>query len=465
MCYNQNKKVGDSMNKKVGFFLTLFLITLFILPKHVYAEESTAVASIGNNKYSSLEEAIDVAQEGEIIKLLQDISFVNHEEVYVASIPKGVVIDLNNYDIEIGWNSEIGIGNLLFTGIGFTIRNGSISGRPDYVLWIGDEPVTEDVFIENVTVNGGINVYNSNNVVLRNVKATGKTYYALWGDQNAHITIESGSYHSSGVSTINFSKTDSDITIQGGTFTGKTFIAAGTPIDKLFVVGGTFQEDISEILPKKYECIKEDDLYIVRERKIEKLELDVVDIENLNQIINASIEEYKEIEISGKNIGAEVSIQEINAEEALKNMITLEIEKKLSGIKIEQFFDISINIIDNDSQEKLGLLSKLNQKLTFEVMIPNKMHGINNRKYYIIRKHNDEIEILDAVLSNDGKSLTFESDLFSTYAVAYLDEIEIENPNTYDNISVYWIMGIVSLIGIAITIFYLIDKANIKNME
>jgi len=46
------------------------------------------------------------------------------------------------------------------------------------------------------------------------------------------------------------------------------------------------------------------------------------------------------------------------------------------------------------------------------------------RKYHVIRKHNDIVEILDIQISEDDKSLSFETDQFS----AYRDIEEITNP-------------------------------------
>lgn len=45
-----------------------------------------------------------------------------------------------------------------------------------------------------------------------------------------------------------------------------------------------------------------------------------------------------------------------------------------------------------------------------------------SRTYYIIREHNNETEILNTTLSEDGKYLTFESDKFSSFALAFVDK-------------------------------------------
>lgn len=70
------------------------------------------------------------------------------------------------------------------------------------------------------------------------------------------------------------------------------------------------------------------------------------------------------------------------------------------------------------------------------------------RTYYIVRNHNGVLEVLDTVLSEDNKSLTFSSDKFSTYAIAYVDTLSLDSPQTGDNIIIYVALGLLSVCGI-----------------
>ena len=70
--------------------------------------------------------------------------------------------------------------------------------------------------------------------------------------------------------------------------------------------------------------------------------------------------------------------------------------------------------------------------------------------YYVIRLHNGKTDILDTTLTDDNK-VSFETDKFSSYALAYVDEkvdntTKIENPNTSDKALIY---GVISLIGLS----------------
>lgn len=112
--------------------------------------------------------------------------------------------------------------SLIFEGSDMTIKNGAFdSNGGAYGLFIGDMGDSDHVVVEDVTMRGGINVFNATNVVLKNVSISGMDYYAVWCDENAHVTIESGNYTSLGVAVIGMSLTETDLFIEGGTFEGK----------------------------------------------------------------------------------------------------------------------------------------------------------------------------------------------------------------------------------------------------
>ena len=101
------------------------------------------------------------------------------------------------------------------------MKNGTFvsENRADYPLFIGDGP-TSNVVLEGITVGGGINVYNSRNVVLRDVTANAEgSYYAIWCDEGAFVTVESGSYSSKGAGVVGITASaPSDLTVNGGEF-------------------------------------------------------------------------------------------------------------------------------------------------------------------------------------------------------------------------------------------------------
>ena len=70
------------------------------------------------------------------------------------------------------------------------------------------------------------------------------------------------------------------------------------------------------------------------------------------------------------------------------------------------------------------------------------------RKYYVVRYHDGKSEVIPATV--DGNIITFESDKFSTYALAYEDtkNSSIENPPTSDNVIIDLAVGTASVIGL-----------------
>ena len=65
---------------------------------------------------------------------------------------------------------------------------------------------------------------------------------------------------------------------------------------------------------------------------------------------------------------------------------------------------------------------------------------------------------MNTTLSKDGKSVSFETDKFSTYAIVYEDEVSVNNPKTGDEITTYITLGCLSLIAIAGVGIYLSKK-------
>ena len=113
-------------------------------------------------------------------------------------------------------------------------------------------------------------------------------------------------------------------------------------------------------------------------------------------------------------------------------------------------YEVLKSRIENISNFRNDLESKLNGR---RVSIHYSTKANNNpsviRKYYILRLHNGVVDKLETKLNGD--ILSFETNKFSTYALTYED---VNNPKTGDNIIIYLILGLLSIIGI----LYLIKK-------
>ena len=75
-------------------------------------------------------------------------------------------------------------------------------------------------------------------------------------------------------------------------------------------------------------------------------------------------------------------------------------------------------------------MPEVKEAITFTVAMPEDLPEIKEgyvRIYYIVRNHEGEVEFIPTTLSADGKTLTFTSDKFSTYAIAYADIEDIDD--------------------------------------
>ena len=93
---------------------------------------------------------------------------------------------------------------------------------------------------------------------------------------------------------------------------------------------------------------------------------------------------------------------------------------------IGQYFDISLfkyMTVNGKQQDGVALRTTKNA-LTISVAVPDALINTNsavNRTYCIVRNHKGTIDVLDAAFDAAGKTLTFKTDRFSIYAIAYKD--------------------------------------------
>lgn len=218
------------------------------------------------------------------------------------------------------------------------------------------------------------------------------------------------------------------------------------------ITGGKYSSDVSKYVPTTHEVTKANGMYTVakKEFKIEgpvidntpvkEIKMGIVEDTDTKNIIEDSLKDFK-IDTTDKNAKVEIAINKTE-ESNIDNKVLTSIKDLISAknAKIAGYFDITLNVLDSDSNEQLGTLTQLNKKIKFNVAIPEELLNIGSnieRNYYVIRYHDGKAEKLAAKI--DGNILSFETDRFSTYAVAY-EDVEIKtvvNPATGDDIVRY----------------------------
>lgn len=107
--------------------------------------------------------------------------------------------------------------------------------------------------------------------------------------------------------------------------------------------------------------------------------------------------------------------------------------EKTNGAKVAGYYDINLFKVVNGIKIEQLATSAEKQKVT--VKTPSTLKAVENgynREYFVVRFHDNKAEKLDATLNKDG-TVTFETDKFSTYALAYVDTkkaVEEKDENT-----------------------------------
>lgn len=94
-----------------------------------------------------------------------------------------------------------------------------------------------------------------------------------------------------------------------------------------------------------------------------------------------------------------------------------------------QLLDVSVIIKANETE--LGELHQLKEPITITVAIPADMK-VNGGQYVVLRNHNGTITALETKVNADG-TVSFTTDRFSTYAIAFAEGNTTQNANQNNN--------------------------------
>ena len=161
-------------------------------PGSTTGEDGTTavVAQIDSKSYSSLQEAINAAQDGETVTLLADVT----EDVTITA-SKNITLNLGGKTLT---NTNAGKATISVQCGTVTVKNGNVAGGTSYY---------------NIEVTKGSNA----NLTLTDVVATAGNNGSSMIDNWGTLTIESGTY-TGGLDVVK-SEEGSKLTITGGTFT------------------------------------------------------------------------------------------------------------------------------------------------------------------------------------------------------------------------------------------------------
>lgn len=378
----------------------------------------------------------------------------------------------------------------------FTMNGGKVENKAS-----GSDGLTTAIEGHSVKINGGTVEAAGTAITATgsNVEITGGTinagYFAL---QTRYATIEPAEGKQVNITAgralikaYSAPSTGKGNLIYGGNFDAPVLMESKYVSDptNVLVYGGTYKEDVSAYVVDGKYVEKVEDVYEVKEytqipvvtpidpeEEVEDTTIGVTDNEETSDILMDSLEgilnseatdeDTQELQEAVKNNNV-VVVVDVAAKETdeLEEEVLEKIEEAAKDLVIADYFDIKV-LVNDDEDNTLGVISELTKEIELMVLLPEELINTDEkveRKYYVIREHDGIIDIIEDVqVSEDGKSLIFSSDKFSTYAIAYEDIEEVEEelpPKTGDNVVIYMILSIMSLIALFGTTKFL-KKAN-----
>jgi len=151
-------------------------------------------------------------------------------------------------------------------------------------------------------------------------------------------------------------------------------------------------------------------------------------------------EEKAQIE-AGAEVTITLEVKDISETVSKEEKAKVEAEvKEVKDQKVGMYLDVNMfKKVGNNTAVKIP---ELNGKVKIQFTVPDELlvkDTTKNREYSIIRIHDGETTVLDAKFDATTKTLVFETDSFSTYALVYKDVAKV--PQTGDNTSVMvWVM-------------------------
>ena len=163
----------------------------------------------------------------------------------------------------------------------------------------------------------------------------------------------------------------------------------------------------------------------------------------------------------GGKADVKVSVSKTTPSEEAKKLVEAQLN---STNKIEMYLDLGVKVSIKDADGTVigsdVALSETGTPVQFTVTLDDSFINTNNtvdRTYQVVRIHEGKVEVLPATFDPETKTITFESDKFSTYALMYTDTPKAsKTPVTSDagNVALYAGMGVVALAAVVAMIFF-----------
>ena len=451
------------MKKKILF--SVFLVALFFVPFFARADELTA------ETFAELKELntanTHVTYTGATLDLTEDF-----ELVAFLDIKANTTLNLNGHTLSISGHGTQAYPVTVFGNSSLTINGaGNVQIADIYGF------ATAGSGSPKITVNGGtftqtgdyymFGVYDGELIIN---DGTFTTPYCVANNFGGYYRIQGGQY----------SDIHGKITINGGTFTttddyDMTFATS----DVLVINGGTFnsqgEEGTTVYTEAPGETTINDGTFNASGTNSEVLYNDqgtvTVNAGNFNNPVTAYIPNSSITYTNTTGVNIVVPKDELvikafdeptdpTEEETTKVNAALE-----EGFVVGKYYNITAWLTNPDDNTKIeqveDLENAINVTLTIPADLPELQEGYT-RIFKVIRIHNGEATVL-SVVDNGNGTITFQTDVFSTYVLTYADqapaadpaEDNTNNPNTADKIILYFSALVISAAAVTITALYI----------
>ena len=163
----------------------------------------------------------------------------------------------------------------------------------------------------------------------------------------------------------------------------------------------------------------------------------------------------------GGKADVKVSVSKTTPSEEAKKLVEAQLN---STNKIAMYLDLGVKVSIKDADGTVigtdVALSETGTPVQFTVALDDSFINTDNtvdRTYQVVRIHEGKVDVLPATFNPETKTITFESDKFSTYALMYTDTPKAsKTPVTSDagNVALYAGMGVVALAAVVAMIFF-----------
>lgn len=397
--------------------------------------------TVKNGKVVADVDAFRVLSKGSaILNIEEDAEVIAGDCAVIIKFPGAVLNTAGKLTSTGGGYAAIqGNGSAGNGGIKVNITGGTITSKAEAVYF----PNTTELNISGGTITGTTAVYHKSgklNISGGKLTGTGEKAEYVHNNNGCNATgdaliIEACDYLG-GVP---------EVSITGGTFISNNNKAIGyykqseeyKLANEKFIKGGFFTSDVTEYVAAGYVInpsfeydfdtyeVKPNRPYVTNDPADSsegEVEMGVVsELQGeLETIFEQEIEKneiLKEALLAGKSVNINIEIGKVE-EENIKEEELNAIKETTKEEKIVKFYDITLVIIADGTP--IDTISEISNKLTFKVLIPEELVK-DGRTFFVYRYHNGEVEKLTGEVDEENY-FTFQSDKFSTYALAYVDE-------------------------------------------